>query len=276
MAPSLSSLQDMIVTMEEYALSHNLVFSTDLNPEKWKTKCMAYIKKHRILPPMTLCGTQLPWVDKIKHLGITVSNEINGCQKDILIKRARYIARSFEILQEFNFTTPEMKIKLHSIYNSHFTGSACWDMTSPAGRMFEGSFNKNIKITYDLPYQTHQNILPVISGVKPLRKTLARRLIAFIERINKSEKSGLQQILALVESDVRTVTGRNIRSILLLTDKSRIKQTNKQTRGLLCTPPGPRPGTAVGGERPRPGGGHSILGLPQDLHILGQEKKTLN
>ena len=224
MAPSLSSLQDMIVTMEEYALSHNLVFSTDPNPEKCKTKCMAYLKKQRILPPMTLCGTQLPWVDKIKHLGITVSSEINGCQKDILIKRARYIARSCEILQEFNFTTPEMKIKLHSIYNSHFTGSACWDMTSPAGRMLEGSFNKNIKITYDLPYGTHRNILPVISGVKPLRTTLAKRLIAFIERINKSEKSVLQQILALVESDVRTVTGRNLRSILLLTDKSRISQ----------------------------------------------------
>ena len=117
-----------------------------------------------------------------------------------------------------------MKIKLHSIYNSDFAGSACWDMTSPAGRMLEGSLNKNIKITYDLPYETHRNILPVLSGVKPLRTTLAKRLIAFTERIKKSEKSVLQQILALVESDVRTVTGRNLRSILLLTDKSRISQ----------------------------------------------------
>ena len=33
---------------------------------------------------------------------------------------------------------------------------------------------------------------------------------------------------------------------------------------------------AVDSERARPGGGHSILGLPQDLHILGPEKKTLN
>ena len=33
----------------------------------------------------------------------------------------------------------------------------------------------------------------------------------------------------------------------------------------------PRP-AAVGSERARPGGGHSILGLPQDLHILGPEK----
>ena len=45
---------------------------------------------------------------------------------------------------------------------------------------------------------------------------------------------------------------------------------------LLCISPGRRPGTAVGGERARPGGGHSILGLPQDLHILSPESATLN
>ena len=123
MAPSLSSLQDKLQTMEEYALSHNLIFSTDPNPSKCKTKCMAYLKRPRDLPSMNLCGTPLPWVDKVKHLGITVSNIIDGCQKDIMIKRARYIERSTEILQEFYFVTSDMKMKLHNIYNSHFTGS---------------------------------------------------------------------------------------------------------------------------------------------------------
>ena len=45
----------MIDTMEEYAVSHNLVFSTDPNPVKCKTKCMAYLKRQRVLPNMTLC-----------------------------------------------------------------------------------------------------------------------------------------------------------------------------------------------------------------------------
>jgi hypothetical protein len=224
MAPSLSSLQDMITTMEEYALSHNLVFSTDPNPVKCKTKCMAYLKKQRVLPNMSLCGTHLPWVDKIKHLGITVTNIIDGCQKDIMIKRARYIERSCEKNQEFYFAPPEIKMKLHNIYNSHFTGSACWDMTSPAARMMEGTFNRNIKITFDLPYATHRNILPVISSENPLRITLARRFITFIDKIKKSEKSVLKQLLNLVQSDVRTVTGRNLRSILTLTDISTIYQ----------------------------------------------------
>ena len=97
-------------------------------------------------------------------------------------------------------------------------------MTSVAGIMMEASFNKNIKITHDLPYATHRNILPVISNMKPLRITLAKRLISFFDKIKKSEKSVLKQILTIVESDVRTVTGRNLRSILALTDKSAIDQ----------------------------------------------------
>jgi hypothetical protein len=223
----------MIVTMEEYANSHNLIFSTDPNPVKCKTKCMAYLKKERVLPSMMLCGTPLPWVDKLKHLGITVTNEIVGCQRDIMIKRARYIERSCEILQEFYFAPPETKIKLNNIYNSHFTGSSCWDMTSKAGRMMEATFNKNIKISFDLPYETHRNILPVIASVKPLRLTLAKRLISFTEKIKKSDKSVLKQILTLVESDVRTVTGRNLRSILALTDKSDINQLHPHDMELV-------------------------------------------
>ena len=224
LAPSLSSLQDMIITMEEYAESHNLKFSTDPDPVKCKTKCMAYLKKPRDLPSMFLCGTQLPWVEKIKHLGVTLTNTIDGCQSDIMIKRARFIERSSEILQEFHFAPPNVKMKLHSIYNSHFTGSNCWDMTSRAGEMFEGTFNRNIKLTYDLPYPTHRNLLPHISNVKPLRITLAKRLLTFVDKIKKSVKPVLRSTLRLVESDVRSITGRNLRSILSMTDRSTIQQ----------------------------------------------------
>ena len=127
LAPSLSALQDMILTTEEYANSHNLKFSTNPNPVKCKTKCMAYLRTQRDLPNMMLCVTTLPWVEQLKHLGITGTNKIDGCQKDILIKRAIIIERCSDIMQEFHFAPPESQMKLHSIYNSHFTGSCCWD-----------------------------------------------------------------------------------------------------------------------------------------------------
>ena len=114
-------------------------------------------------------------------------------------------------------------MNLHMIYNSHFSGSPCWDMSSRAFHMIEATFNRNIKITYELPYQTHRNILPVLSSVQPLRMLLSRRLLTFIDRIRKSEKAVLRNMLRRVEQDVRTVTGRNLRSILMLTDASSVE-----------------------------------------------------
>ena len=143
------------------------------------------------------------------------------------MKRARYIERSNEILQEFHFVHADVKMKLHSIYNSHFTGSPCWDMTSRAGEMLEATYNRNIKLTYDLPYPTHRSLLPVISQVKPLRLMLASRLLSFVEELRKSEKPVIRKMLNLVETDVRTVMGRNLRSILLLSDQTSVHQ--------LCT-----------------------------------------
>ena len=44
LAPSRDALQEMLVTCEEYAEEHNLIFSTDPNPTKCKTKCIAFPK----------------------------------------------------------------------------------------------------------------------------------------------------------------------------------------------------------------------------------------
>ena len=53
--PSLYALQDMLTTCEEYNRHHGLQFSTDANPNKSKTKCIAYLKKERELKQLNLC-----------------------------------------------------------------------------------------------------------------------------------------------------------------------------------------------------------------------------
>ena len=89
LAPSLGALQDMLRTCEEYATKHNLKFSTDPDPVKCKTKLMAFLKSPRELPSLVLCGVELPWVDRIKHLGNCVTNTMEGNQYDIKVKAAR-------------------------------------------------------------------------------------------------------------------------------------------------------------------------------------------
>ena len=72
MAPCIGGLQEMLKVCEKYAEDHNLKFSTDVNPNKSKTKCMAYLHKEHELRNLTLCGNKLPWVKNGKHLGMRI------------------------------------------------------------------------------------------------------------------------------------------------------------------------------------------------------------
>ena len=120
LAPSLGALQDMLKTCEEYASGHNLKFSTDPDPVKCKTKLMAFLRKPGDLPQLSLCGNPLPWVDRIKHLGNSVSNVIDGGQLDMKVKTAMFIEKNNSLSQEFFFAYPDSKVVINNIYNSHY------------------------------------------------------------------------------------------------------------------------------------------------------------
>ena len=110
MCPTLDGLQKMLLICEKYASTHNLRFSTDHNPEKSKTKCMASQLKKRILPNLSLCDHKLPWVDAGKHLGMKLENKPDSIvTQDMKEKRAQYIQRNNELTQEFYLPTVQQK-----------------------------------------------------------------------------------------------------------------------------------------------------------------------
>ena len=65
LAPSEYALQKMLEICENFAGAHNLQFSTDRDPIKCKTKCIAFTRKPKPLKDMKLCGNNLPWVDNL-------------------------------------------------------------------------------------------------------------------------------------------------------------------------------------------------------------------
>ena len=228
LAPSLNSLQDMITTMEVYANSHNLIFSTDPVPSKCKTKTMAFVIKKTTLRNMILCGNPLPWVSSIKHLGITVTNQIDGCQEDLSVKNARYIAKNNQLNQEFYFAHTKTKMDLNSIYNSHFTGSQCWDIFSAGSKKIEASWNRSIKIVHKLPWQTHRRLMTPISEKTHMKTLLMTRLMRFVKKLETSKKPVLRQLIRLTKNNTMSVTGKNLRGILLLTQKSRVNDLEEE------------------------------------------------
>ena len=224
LAPTHSALAAMIKIAEIYFSKHGLRFSTDPDPKKSKTKCIAWMQNRRPLSQHILCGRQLPWVDKIVHLGMTITNESNILETDMRMKKARYVARNVELNQEFYFSAPETKLKINNIYNSSWFGSTLYKLFGRESERLESSYNKSVKLMLNLPLETHRGLIEPLTGRKHLRKVFSRRFLSMIEQIRKSRKPVLKVLLSEIERDARSTTGNNLRMLMLNSDRSDICQ----------------------------------------------------
>ena len=73
-----------------------------------------------------------------------------------------------------------------------------------------------------LPYQTHRYLLEPVMGKEHMRTKLMRNYLGFIRRIRNSTKPVLRLLYTIASRDARTVTGSNLRNILLFTTKLQV------------------------------------------------------
>ena len=86
---------------------------------------------------------------------------------------------------------------------------------------------------FGLPRETHQYFVEAVSGRPHLKTLLIERFLNFITQIRKSNKNALRNVLKMVENDTRSITGSNLREILLLTDKNDIYDLCKEDGKLI-------------------------------------------
>ena len=214
----------MMKTFQEYAKTHNLKFSTHVEPAKSKTKCLAFLKHDRPLKKILLDGNELPWWDSGKHVGNNIENAIDGLQKDIRIKRARFIQKNCEINQEFHFCHPSSKLQLNQIYNSSFTGSPLWDLFSKSSENLEKTYNTSVRLMYDLPRESHCYLIEPVSGNPHLKFVLLKRFLKFREQVFSCSKTTMKSMFEICQHDARSVTGSNFRKLMLLCEKNSINE----------------------------------------------------
>ena len=168
-SPSRKGLQEMVTIAENYADKHNIKFSTNPDPIKSKTKGIIFRSPHHkstIEPEkVMLSGNCLPWVEGAKYLGNYVTDKVNGLQSDITQKRAKYIKRNCELLQEFKHIHPELMCKINYIYNSSFSGSVLWDFTSKNFQMILNSWSVSVRHMWDLSIKTHKYFIEPLGGI---------------------------------------------------------------------------------------------------------------
>ena len=138
------------------------------------------------------------------------------------MKKGMYIQRNCELSQEFHFCHPMSKYKINQIYNSSFTGSPLWDLFSDSSKSLEKTFNISVRKMFDLPKETHCYLLEPITETKHLKFVLLKRLINFKKQVMNCDKNLLKTMFQICEHDSRSITGSNLRKLMLLCDKSSI------------------------------------------------------
>lgn len=117
LAPNPVVLQKMVNVCQEYAEENNLVFSTDPVPARSKTKCIIFTGNNRAIKkkPIKLCDKDLPWVNRIDHLGHVFQQNLK-MNSDISRARASFMSRATDIREQLRFATPDQRMTAIQLY----------------------------------------------------------------------------------------------------------------------------------------------------------------
>ena len=216
LAPSKTAMVRMLSVCEKYAEEHNLLFSTDPNPTKSKSKCL-YMCGHQdpVYPlPLQLCGADLPWVEHALHLGHELHQNCT-MEYDANIKRAQFIETAMDIQETFKFGRPQEINKAVQVYAGHWYGAMLWDLYGEKVGQLCRSWNTSVKTAWGLPRSTHTFIVEnfLAREFSTVKQQLVGRYVNFFRGLLLSRSPEVQVLANIVGRCARSNTGKNLMQI---------------------------------------------------------------
>ena len=217
MAPTRRAMQTMLDKCEEYASDHNILFSTDPDPSKSKTKCIFVCGDQKKLAKpatLTLCGRDLPWVSTAFHLGHELS-ETGNMEQDVKEKRATFISKSVEVRETFKFASPVEVVQAMKVYCSSFYGCMLWDLSGQGAAQVFNSWNTAAKLAWSVPRATRTFLLQQVltAGVTSAKVDILARYRNFFHGLRRSPCYEVSVMANIASRDLRSTTGSNIRFV---------------------------------------------------------------
>ena len=217
LAPDRLTLQRMVAICEDYGKEHNLVFSTDPDPAKSKTKCVYFSgqgNKTDYPPPIVLDGEELPWVSKVDHLGHVLQQSLS-MEADANKVRGSFMSRSSDIRESLYFAHPEQRIQGIQLYCCDGFGSMLWDLGSKYAESYFKAWNIQARLAWRVPRETHTNLVEgfLCKGYPSLRNQILSRYVNFAKTLSASPSKEIRFVFNLIKDDKGSVTARNMTHI---------------------------------------------------------------
>ena len=201
---------------EDYAIRHNLFFSTNPDPVKSKSKCLLFQLHNReeTPAPIILHGQALPWVDRATHLGHELHK--SGLQEvDCNMRRGAYIGETVELLNMFQFAHPLQKLSTVQTYACSFYGSNLYDLYGAAACQLYRAWQVSVRDAWCVPRQTRTYIVDnLLSGPLPhVRQLILRRYVRFVKCLVSSMNPVISTLSHWGVRSLQSVTGKNVANI---------------------------------------------------------------
>ena len=179
LAPTHRAMRNMLAVCDNFAREHHVVFNAK------KSKCLyfnSYPTRSRIsttVPQFSVGGNDIEFVDEWPHLGHIITT-VRDDKADIISKRNVLCGQINNVLCFFGKRDPITKLSLLRAYCSSFYGSVIWDLSHSSIDAFCAIWRKGLRRVWNLPHNTHCELLPLLCGLLPLMDELTRRCAAFI------------------------------------------------------------------------------------------------
>ena len=181
LAPTIQALQKLVSICEQYAAEFDVKFN-DLKSQflifKGKGCTVRYVS-------IRVNDGLLSNIYSAIHLG----HKISTTDKDSLVSDAICsFWKSFNLfLADFGHLNSFVKCKLFKQYCCSYYGAALWNISSKRVNDICTAWRKALRVVWEVPYMTHNYLLPIMSNCMSLKMSLERRFLKFYKRCINSD-----------------------------------------------------------------------------------------
>ena len=123
-----------------------------------------------------LCGVLIQWKGQVKYLGNIISCDLSDAYD---IKAKTNVSQVNTLNNKFSGVTCNVRGKLLQSYCCAWYGCQTWDLHTKMAQRMNIEWNKAVRRTLRIPYNTHTRLLPLI-----LRGRIGAKIDTYLESQN--------------------------------------------------------------------------------------------
>ncbi len=187
-------------------------YGVQYNPTK--TVCILYSRKSlREKPKITMCDTEIKWVNKVKHIGNYLRSDMKE-STDVDYKKGDLIQRTNSLIVSVSRGAADRVLrKAFNTQCAHLYGTPVWNFSDKSVQNFQITWNKCVRRLFQLPYTTHTRFLPLVLDTSLVMDQIYGRFLKLVNVMCYSRNVSIKFLANFCVQSPRSIIGSNLRVI---------------------------------------------------------------